>query len=296
MGVQRNIEINPETWKKLKNEATKRNKNVRDFAGEVLDDYLKGATQCKPGTKAIIIAAGMSSRLMHLTDEKPKCMLEIKGKTILQRQIETLKECGIDDIVVIRGYKKEKINYTGLKYVYNINYRRNNILESLMTAQGEMGCDFIASYSDILYEKPVVEALMKSKADLSVVVDSDWKKGYEGRSQHPLEEAEKVVIKGGKVEKIAKALSAVEAHGEFIGLMRFSKKGAETLKQNYNRLKKEHTIDKPFHTAASLEKAYMTDMFQELINKGYKVSPVMIKGQWTELDTLEDFKKAGGKF
>ncbi len=295
MGIQRNIEINHEAWKRLKAEATKRNKNVRDFAGEIIADYLGGQEQKSRNLKAIIIAAGMSARLMQLTDEKPKCMLEIDGKTMLQRQIETLQKCGVQDIVVVRGYKKEKINYTGIKYVYNVNYRRNNIFESLMTAEAEMDGEFIAVYSDILYENCVVEALLKSSADISVVVDSEWKKAYEGRSQHPLEEAEKVIIKDGKVVKIAKAIPAVDAQGEFIGMMKFSKKGAETLKQNYRRLKKEHAAEKPFHTAPSLEKAYMTDMFQELVDKGYKVAPVMIKGNWTEFDTIEDFKKAGGK-
>ena len=54
--------------------------------------------------KAIIIAAGISSRLMPITDDKPKCLLEVGGKTIIQRQLEVLKQCGIDDIVVVRGY------------------------------------------------------------------------------------------------------------------------------------------------------------------------------------------------
>lgn len=296
MDMQRNIAIEPEVWKRLKQEATKRNKNAREFAGEIIADYFKGTKPKNNHAKAIILAAGMSARMMELTDDKPKCMLEIGGETLLQRQVEAFHQCGIKEIIVIRGYKKEKINYTGVKYVYNMNYRKNNILESLMIAEAEMTGEFIASYSDILYEKSVVEALLKSRGDISIIVDSEWEKQYKDRFQHPVEEAEKVVIKNGKVAKIAKSISSTDAQGEFIGLAKFSKKGAEILKKHYNLAKKKIGSGAPFHTAPSLEKAYLTDMFQELVDRGYTIIPVMIKGKWMELDTEEDFKKAGRAF
>ena len=100
--TQRNIEIDSDAWSKLKADAIGRNKNVREFAGEILADYVYEKTRrdAGKGMKAIILAAGMSSRLMDLTEDKPKCMLEMGGKTILQRQIETFHQCGIEDITV----------------------------------------------------------------------------------------------------------------------------------------------------------------------------------------------------
>lgn len=244
--------------------------------------------------KAIIIAAGLSSRLVELTDDKPKCMLEIGGKTILQRQIDAFHQCGVDDIVIIRGYKKEKINYAGVKYVYNQNYRRNNILESLMYAESEMDPDIIVSYSDILYDKSVVDKLLDGKADISLIVDTDWVESYKDRSQHPIEEAEKVVVNNGRIVKIGKFINPNEAYGEFIGLAKFSKVGAHVLRNEYNRVKMQ--LDNgPFHTAPSLEKAYLTDMIQELIDRGYAIINVDIKGGWMEIDTLEDLQRAEGK-
>ena len=264
--------------------------NISGFLNECLkENTKKGETR---ETKAIIIAAGMSSRLLDLTDEKPKCMLEIGNKTLLQRQIEIFHQCGIDKIVVIRGYKKEKINYTGVKYVYNKNYRRNNILESLMSAESEMDGEFICSYSDILYQKKVVEKLLKSKRDISLIVDTDWAKQYKDRLLHPVEEAENAVVENGKVVKIGKSMDIKKVHGEFIGLAKFSKKGAETLKKEYGKLRKRIGINAPFHKALSLERAYLTDMIQELIDKGNTVSNVDIEGCWMELDTIEDFRKA----
>ena len=290
--TQRNILVDSETWARLKTEAITRNKNVRQFAGEIIADYLnKRATKEKRGVKAIIMAAGMSSRLMDLTDDKPKCMLEIRGKTILQRQIETFNKCGIDDITVIRGYKKEKINYTGVRYVYNQNYRRNNILESLMYAESEMNDEFVCTYSDILFEKNVVEKLLQSKADISLVTDTDWLSHYKDRFQHPIEEAENVVVEKGRIVRIGKSININDACGEFIGLAKFSKKGAEILKTNYRRVKEQLGSNSPFHEASTVENAYLTDMFQELVDSGYKVTNVDIKGGWLELDTVEDIHK-----
>ena len=291
--IQRNIEIDSEIWAKLKQEAIANNRNVRDLAGEILADYVieSDKTKGQRNVKAIIIAAGMSSRLAELTDDKPKCMLEIKGKTILQRQIETFNQCGITEIIVIRGYKKEVINYTGVKYIYNQNYRRNNILESLMYAENDMDGEFIATYSDILFKTSVVRALLESKADISIVTDIAWKSHYKKRFQHPIEEAEKVIVSNNRAVEIGKATNPNEAYGEFIGLVKFTNPGAEILKTNYKRVVAELGKTQ-FHTAPSVEQAYLTDMFQELIDKSYTISNVDIKGHWMELDTVEDINTA----
>lgn len=240
--------------------------------------------------KAIIIAAGMGKRLRPLTDDKPKCLLDIAGKTIMERQLEILKSCGINETAVIRGYQADKINFTGIKYYENLDYQNNNILNSLFCAQDAMNGNFIASYSDILYDKEVVERLLEDKHDVAVVVDTDWQEYYQGRIAHPLEEAEKVVIRNGKVVKIGKKLTAKEANGEFIGMVKFSGKGVETIKKEFQRVKNEHG-GKSFHEATIFEKAYLTDMFQELIDRGIDVHPVLIQKNWWEMDTPQDLEK-----
>jgi len=291
--IQRNIEVDSKVWAKLKQEAIAKNRNVRDLAGEILSDYVMESDKTKGqrNIKAIIIAAGMSSRLAELTDDKPKCMLEIKGKTILQRQIETFNQCGIDEIIVIRGYKKEVINYTGVKYIYNQNYRRNNILESLMYAESDMYGEFVVSYSDILFKASVVRRLLESEADISIVTDIAWKSHYKERFQHPIEEAEKVTVSNNRVVEIGKVTNPNQAYGEFIGLAKFTNTGAEILQTNYRRVVAEFGKTQ-FHAAPSVEQAYLTDMFQELIDKGYTIANVDIKGQWMELDTVEDINTA----
>ena len=246
--------------------------------------------------KAIIVAAGPGKRLLPYTEDKPKCMLEVGGKTILQTTLTALRENGITDIVIVKGHKKDVINYPDIKYYYNPNYLENNILTSLFCAEEEMKDGFVFSYSDILFHANIVQKLLQSKRDISLVVDTDWAQRYKGRTLHPTDEAELVVVKNGKIEKISKFMNPDIAHGEFIGLSKFTRKGAETLIRNYKRIRtsqwcgfKEHHR---FQDAISIDKAYLTDVIQELIDRGYPIYSVDVNGGWLEIDTQQDLQIA----
>jgi choline kinase len=243
--------------------------------------------------KAIVIAAGMGIRLNPMTNDKPKCMLEIKGKTILQHQLDAFHANGITDISVIKGYKKEVINYPGLKYFINDNYRNNNILNSLFYAEAEMDNEFIASYSDILFGADVVRRLMESEEDIAIVVDIDWKGYYEGRTEHPINEAENVIFDAdNNVEEIGKIVSNKRAvDGEFIGMLKCTKKGAKIFKEYFHKAKSEF-FGKTFIRAKTFDIAYLTDFIQYLVNKDIKVKCVMIERGWIEIDTVQDFERA----
>jgi len=245
--------------------------------------------------KAIIIAAGMGKRLRPYTEDKPKCLIDICGKTILERQMEALKANDINDFVVVKGYQQEKINYPGLQYFINDNYQNNNILNSLFYAEKAMGDEFITSYSDILYDKSVVERLLATPGDISLVVDMDWQEYYQGRTKHPIGEAENVIITDGKITKIGKHLTGNESQGEFIGMAKFSRRGAEILREEFKRVKEQYS-GKPFQRAAIFEKAYLTDMFQEIIDRGYDICPALIQKNWWEIDTDEDLEKVNEIF
>ena len=100
---------------------------------------------------AVIVAAGLGSRLKGLTKDTPKCMLELNGKSILQHQIDSFSENGISEISVIRGYKKNKINLDGLRYFENDDFQNNNILNSIFYAEKAIDGNVIISYSDIVF-------------------------------------------------------------------------------------------------------------------------------------------------
>ena len=247
----------------------------------------------KNDTKALIIAAGLGSRLKKHTENLPKCMLDFGGKTLLQRQIDAYNKNNIKDISLIRGYKKEKINYKGLRYFENKDYRNNNILNSIFYAEKIINGNIIISYSDILFDPIVVQRTIDSNHDISVVVDIDWRGYYVGRKDHPISEAENVIFNSNnEVEKIGKINTGNEdVHGEFIGMIKLSNRGAETFKEHFHRLKKIYW-NKPFQRAQIFQKAYLTDFIQELVDIGIKVHCVIIESGWKEIDTVEDYKKA----
>ncbi len=246
--------------------------------------------------KAIIVAAGPSNRLRPITNDVPKCMLKIGDKTILQIIMEALRANGVDDIVVVKGYKREAINYPNVKYYYNPKYLETNILTSLFYAESEMKDGFLFSYSDIIYTADIVRKLVQSSGDITLIVDKNWAQRYESRTLHPVDEAELVFVENGKIVKISKFMNPEGTLGEFIGLAKFTEKGAEILIRNYKRLlnspwcgyKQFHR----FHDAVSIEKAYLTDMLQELIHRGYPIYPVEINGRWFEIDTSQDLQVA----
>ena len=247
----------------------------------------------KNNNKALIIAAGLGSRLKKHTENLPKCMLDFGGKTLLQRQLDAYKKCGIKDISLIRGYKKEKINYKGIKYFANTEYKNNNILNSIFYAEKIINGNIIISYSDILFDSSVVERTLNSDHDISVVVDIDWRGYYVGRKDHPISEAENVIFNSNnEVEKIGKINTGnEEVHGEFIGMIKLSNRGTEIFKEHFHRLKKIYW-NKPFQRAKTFQKAYLTDFIQELVDIGIKVHCVIIESGWKEIDTVEDYKKA----
>ena len=247
----------------------------------------------KNNNKALIIAAGLGSRLKKHTENLPKCMLDFGGKTLLQRQLDAYKKCGVKDISLIRGYKKEKINYKGIKYFENTDYKNNNILNSVFYAEKIINGNIIISYSDILFDSSVVKRTLDSDHDISVVVDIDWRGYYVGRKDHPISEAENVIFNSNnEVEKIGKINTGnEEVHGEFIGMIKLSERGTKIFKEHFHRLKKIYW-NKPFQRAKIFQKAYLTDFIQELVDIGIKVHCVIIESGWKEIDTVEDYKKA----
>ncbi|MFX0049659.1 MAG: NTP transferase domain-containing protein [Candidatus Hermodarchaeota archaeon] len=244
--------------------------------------------------KSIIIAAGPSLRLRPLTENTPKTLLKIEGKSILERILDTQRRCGIHEIAIVRGYQKEKISVPNVTYFDNDNYMNNNILNSLFYAEDFMEEGFIFSYCDILYADNVVQKLLDSPHDISLIIDTEWAKRYKGRTDHPTDEAELACVENGLVIRLSKFFNPDVAYGEFIGLAKFSQKGAEILRRNYHRAKENKwtKFNGRFHDATIMDYAYLTDMIQELIMRGYPVHSVDIKNNWVEIDTMQDYEYA----
>jgi len=243
--------------------------------------------------KAIILAAGLGSRLNEFGKKTPKCMITIFGKTLLERQIEIFHNCGISEITVVTGHNSNSINYPDVDYIKNPNYSTTNMNESLFCAREKFDDSILISYSDIIYEQKIIEKILKSDHDFSLGVRLDWRKYYENRTQHPLSEAENVVIDDDRIINLKKNISSCSYNqdiGEFLGIIKMTKKGIRQLLKKYLELKNKN-LGK-FHTSESLEQAYLTDMLQEMIDCGTILNPVILNDLWFEIDTTEDLRKA----
>ena len=243
--------------------------------------------------KAIIIAAGSSKRLGTQTKKLPKGLLDINGKSILQRQIELLRRKNIQDIIIIVGPHKDKFNFDNVKYVEDKEFEKHDVLLSLMAARNYMKDEVITTYSDILYDEKILYDIIDSKVDIGVATDLNWELKYEKRTEHPKSEADNVIIENKKIVRIKKNISKIsqqQQNGEFIGIMKFSKKGSEIFVKEFDRIKK--ISPNPFHDAKLFQKAYLTDMIQELIERNITVNPIIINGKWCEIDTPQDLENA----
>jgi choline kinase len=242
--------------------------------------------------RAVIVAAGLGHRLRPHTDDRPKCMVDVGGKALLDWQREALAQVGIDAVTVVRGYKGEAIHGPGLEFADNPDYARNNILGSLLCAEKALAGGCVISYSDILYGRDVVAPLVATDADIAIVVDVAWQAAYVGREGHPPAEAELVSVRDGRVVEAGKGLAPETAHGEFIGLLKLSARGAAIFCEAYHRARAMYGDDRPFRRAARFERAYLTDMLEELAAAGVGVVPVEIRGGWREIDVPGDLERA----
>jgi L-glutamine-phosphate cytidylyltransferase len=241
--------------------------------------------------KGIVIGAGRGSRLRHLTEEIPKALVPILGRPMLDGILEALAAGGLrpPEVVFICGYLAGtiKARYPTLDYVENPDWERNNILASLMYARDRMAGGFVSTYADIVYRPYVVEALVRSPHDLTIVCDTAWRRRYEGRSQHPETDAEKLRAEGTRVVEISRRIAPEAASGEFIGVMRASPAGAARLCRAYDRARAVFA-GKDFREGRAFERAYLIDLLQHMLEEGEVVHRIDTDGGYMEIDTLED--------
>ena len=239
--------------------------------------------------KAIILAAGKGTRMEQTT---PKGMLMLKRETLIQRQIRLLKELKTDPIVIVTGYESEKIKYPEIIYYNNPYYASTNMIETLMCAKKELNSDILISYSDIIYKKKVLKTVIEHPGDVVVAVDAAWRHYWVLRFKTTEEDLESLsVSSNGKITEIGKPLKTSRGlHYRYVGLIKFSKKGILASLKIYNKRK---TKKEPWdQSGKSFEQGYMTDLLQELIVQGTRVSSVVIQGGWLEIDTKKDYKLA----
>lgn len=245
--------------------------------------------------RAVILAAGFGSRLRPLTDTKPKCMVELAGKTVLDRQLANFRACGVSDVSLVLGHGADSVNLAGLRIFLNPRYATTNMVASLFAAEALMdgSADIIVSYGDIVYERRVLDAILGSGAAVSVCVDLKWRRYWQLRMDDPLLDAETLKIgnDGRLIELGRKPRSYSEIEAQYIGLIKFRADQMAAIRKFYHGLDRDQLYE-----GKSIDQMYMTTFIQLLIDSSFDVRPVRIEGGWLEIDTLEDldlYRKIG---
>ena len=239
--------------------------------------------------KVIILAAGRGTRLGHHTKEIPKGLVDVNGKSIIERQIELFKKNGITEIVIVRGYKKEKFCWNDVTFIDNEDFANNNQLASLVLAQNMVSGNVLILFGDLLFEQTILDQILASNSDISIAVDLNWKERYdENRNNQFPALAE---IENDKITRISenKSLVRKKPSGEFFGIMKLSSKGSKILTDVIEKTK--HHKGK-FHDSHSFSMGKIPDIIEEIIDLGFTVKPILVSDKWFEVDTILDLEKA----
>jgi choline kinase len=234
---------------------------------------------------------------MPTTKNTPKCFAEVGGKRILDWALAAFRANGVLEICFIGGYLIDVVRaeYPELSYRHNADWERNNILASLMHAEDLMDDHFICCYSDILFTPEVIERALNNAGDLALVIDTEWTQRYRFRTDHPADDAEKVTVDHGLITRIHREIGESSAYGEFIGVSKFSPAGAALFKEHYHRCQRQYA-GANFREAAVFERAYLIQLYQEMLEQGVPIRHIDTAGQYMEIDTQQDFELARARW
>jgi|LSQX01.1.fsa_nt_gb choline kinase len=228
--------------------------------------------------KALILAAGMGTRLRPLTDTRPKCLVEVNGKPIIFNQIDNLGKNGIKNITVVAGYKSDmlkhilKEKYPFIDVIENSDYKiTNNMYSAYLTKDNFYERDFLLLNGDVYFDDIVISELLKQNYENAIVVEKDE---YN-------EESMKVICNNMRIIGISKEISKDDAFGVSIDIYRFSSTGAKVF---FNKIT-EYIEDKKIYNQWT--EAALNDILPIV-----EFKPCPLKGRWIEIDDHNDLKKA----
>lgn len=228
--------------------------------------------------KAIILAAGRSTRLYPITLEKPKSLLEIDGQSIIGRQLDQLEALGIRDVVVVTGYKSEVIKkHLGdrVRYRYFEDFATTNHLHTLHSVRDELSGEVLCLFADVIVEKEILSRLVENRSDYCLAVDPKVRPG-----------TMRVRIRNGQVMEMGNQISIEDGDGTFIGIAKYSKRGAGLLARK-TEVMVTHGNEDQYYTLA----------LQSLAAEGEKIAFIDTRNSWwIEIDTRDDLDAAVNHF
>jgi len=230
------------------------------------------------------LAAGRGSRMSGLTEEKPKCLVEIAGKPLLYWQLAALRDAGIRELAVVCGYRAEMIEAlsgrapAAFTALLNPRWSETNMLSTLFcAAEWAGGEECIISYSDIVYPAGHVTALSGAPQALSITYDTLWEELWRIRQEDPLDDAETFRAHDGVLEEIGgKPHSLEQVRGQYMGLIKITPEGWRIIDREKEILGEQ------------INKTDMTSFIRRLLANKMPVGAVPVAGRWCEVDNAED--------
>jgi choline kinase len=244
----------------------------------------------------IILAAGQGTRLLPLTAERPKCMVPLAGRPLIEWQLGAARAAGADEIVLVTGYRADALALDGVRTVHNPRFVSTNMVYSLWCARALLAGDcVVVSYGDIVYEPSVLAALFAARAPIAVAVDQDWLRYWRRRSPDPLADAETMRVQpDGRITSIGQRPRTLdEIEGQYIGLTRYDARGCAALTRALaDEAEAFERGERALHASRDFAQLYMTDLLQSMAGSEPGVHAVPIHGRWLEIDTPADLALA----
>jgi choline kinase len=238
----------------------------------------------------IILAAGSGVRLRPVTADRPKCLTPLAGRTLLARQLDAWRRCGVEDIAVVTGYRADRIVPDGFRCFQNARYESTNMVTSLFCAESAMadGRDVLIAYGDVVFEQRLGRALLEASHPVSVLIDTGWRALWELRMEDPLADAEtlKLTPEGHIRELGLKPSGYADIEGQYIGLIKVRRDFVGRFREAYHTL-----LSSAHERGLNIDNMYMTAFLQHLIDSGWQVGAALVHHGWLELDSLSELHR-----
>ena len=234
---------------------------------------------------SIVLAASRGSAFGELTEDKPKAMLDVRGQPLLRRLVQTINESGLNDITVVRGYKKDAIDLPSITYIDNDKYQDTRSVGSLACAADKLEGECIVSYGDILFRPHVLNGLLERPEDVVIVVDAHRQKKKEEKAE--LVRCSKPYDGDYFDDEVISLVEFANVsddniNGEFIGLLKLSEAGAAVMQKTIRAMQAD----------GSLDEALLSQLLERMRADGNEIVVHYVTGHWLDLDTAFDLAQA----
>ena len=260
--------------------------SVRDIFRLTGNDELEEASRrylpLSRSVQGVVLAASRGAALGEVTASRPKCLVDIRGRTLLNRLLQTMDEGGVHDVTVVRGYERHAIAPNGFAVVDNLDFADTGEAASLACAMPRLHGETVIVYGDVLFKRHILDGLLESRADITVVIDSRARPHANPRDLVAADRPDTAeYLDDEPANLVAVGAAPDTATGEWIGLMHASTRGTALLREELAAMQADGT----------LAQADLLDLARRLMPR-CGVAVHYIAGHWLDVDTLTDLAEA----